>query len=261
MDGLFLKLLQARWCSSAVIQWAKQASTHAAQMSFNWELLAQKNTHSQARGGLRPFIQPCPLSLMSLNDYNIQACHNLANTCQFSVKTRPIGYLPRFDLRSNEDVQFNISVNHHSKASESESKGRVNVLVMISSSTSGNKLWHLTCWSSEMITGHMELCENVCIRVYKSCSEMSIHVRGGVLIWKGGETLVVKINGYWKWKWPHLKSSNTNATLSYPRTRGNSLCLSVSSYKPCVALCSGQCLKPQCFFTDMDQGLKGKGSL
>lgn len=104
--------------------WAKQASTHAAQMSFNWELLAQKNTHSQARGGLRPFIQPCPLSLMSLNDYNIQACHNLANTCQFSVKTGPTGYLTHFDLRSNEDVQFNISVSHHSKGTWIREQGQ-----------------------------------------------------------------------------------------------------------------------------------------
>lgn len=76
---------------------------------------------------------------MSLNDYNIQACHNLASTCQFSVKNRPIGYLPHFDLRSNEDVQFNISVNHHSKAFESGGKGSVSVVVTISSTTSGNE--------------------------------------------------------------------------------------------------------------------------
>lgn len=59
-----------------------------------------------------------------------------------SLVSRPgqLATYPSFDLRSNEDVQFNISVNHHSKASESESKGRVSILVMISSSTSGNKL-------------------------------------------------------------------------------------------------------------------------
>lgn len=72
---------------------------------------------------------------------------------------------------------------------------------------------------------------------------------------------MVKINGYWKWKWSHPKSSNTNTTWSYPSTKGNNLCLSVCSKRPWVALCSGQCLKSPCVFTDMDQALKGKCSL
>lgn len=145
MDGLFFKLMRASWCSSVFRTVSEADLCSAAQMSSNWELLAQKSTHSQTRGGSRPLIQLCPLSLMSLNDYNILACHNLANTCQFSVRTRPIGYLPRLWPGSNDDVQFNISVDLYSKASESEREGRVSILVMISSSTSGHELWHLTC--------------------------------------------------------------------------------------------------------------------
>lgn len=92
----------------------------------NWELLAQKTTHNQTWGGSRPLSQLCPLSLMSLNDFNILPCHNLANRCQFSVTTWPIGYLPLLWPRSNDDVQFNISVNLYSKASKSENERRVN---------------------------------------------------------------------------------------------------------------------------------------
>lgn len=48
---------------------------------------------------------------MSLNDFNSLPYHIFANRCQFSVTTRPIGYLPWGWPKSNDDVQFNISVN------------------------------------------------------------------------------------------------------------------------------------------------------
>lgn len=110
----------------------------------NWELLAQKTTHNQTKGGLRPLSQLCPLSLMSLNDFNILPCHNLANRCQFNVTTRPIGYLPQLWPRGNDDVQFNISVNLYSKESKSENEGGGNVSELISWSTSGNRCWRFT---------------------------------------------------------------------------------------------------------------------
>lgn len=117
----------------------------------NWELLAPKSTRNQTWGGSRPLSQLCPLSLMSLNDFNILPCHNLANRCQFSVPTRPIGYLPELWPRNNDDVQFNISFDLYSRASkwrkEKERKKRgVNFEVseMISWSTSGNEHWHFT---------------------------------------------------------------------------------------------------------------------
>lgn len=89
----------------------------------NWESLALRTTHNQTWGGSRPRSQLWPLSLMSLNDFNILPCHNLANRCQFSVTTRPIGYLPELWPRNNDDVQFNISVNLYSQASKQRKEG------------------------------------------------------------------------------------------------------------------------------------------
>lgn len=52
---------------------------------------------------------------MSLNDFNIPPCHSLANGCQFSVMTRPIGH--SFQPSSDPGAMMSdISVNLHSKA-------------------------------------------------------------------------------------------------------------------------------------------------
>lgn len=99
--------------------WHRLSSPHVLSSSALIEKCWQvKAAHNQTWGGSRPLSQPCPLSLMSLNDFNILPCHNSANRCQFSVMTGPIGYLPQHWPKSNDDVQFNISVNLHSHVSK-----------------------------------------------------------------------------------------------------------------------------------------------
>lgn len=115
----------------------------------NWELLAQKLPTS------RPLAQLCPLSLMSLNDFNILLCHILANTSQFSIPTRPIAW-PRFDPR----VMMMYSLTFQSITGISLEGEREQTFTGICCATFGNESWQ---WCSVITDDRGERSGSQCL--------------------------------------------------------------------------------------------------